>query len=767
MAQNRTRPAPQPDAARTLADMQGESIMQAAHQAQVTFYLTGQNTGEGLDAVAGLGLCPALFSGYRDLTALRYDFPLVLLPDGSDAGAVRSLTELFDAALEGEVVPDRLRHHAERMEREMRRVAAADGGGRFPALWETAAQRLTAHPDDGLADDLAHLRAKLPADGEVADCDASLPKRLFSHAAAAVHRRKAARFRADLTRLIQKLSDILAADFARSDVGHSAENLRAAIGEPQAQAFDFAAMSRMLASISPPSLLPDSRRERIRWLLSVLQSQRFYAPPQQAGAPPQALPGYGFAFDSCGRALEAWHERLPKLVELIKAMAIAELEVKGEYREADHDAVFANFGANRVGAAELAVFPDYLVRLDADSLSPAEFTRVLEALATGLPLKLLLQTDDILAPLADDPTRALLGLSGRTLASAAISLGETFVLQSSASNLLRLRERLFAGLAGPGPALFSVFSGASSHAGDIPPYLVGAAAMESRAFPAFVYDPSAGADCAARFSVAGNPQAEQDWPVHKLAYEDADHQSVAETVAFTAADFLACDRRYAAHFARVPRAVWNGQMVAAAEAIAHGTDTVAGDVPYLLMVDAGNRLQKVMADDCMIREARRVGAMWRGLRELGGIRNSHAEALLAREQAVWEEAQRQREIAAVPAVAVAAAEAVTPAAAPAGVPAAAATQMAEVAAEPERSPDEPYIETARCSSCNECTQINDKMFAYNKDKQAYIKDLSAGTYRQLVEAAESCQVSVIHPGKPRDPKEPGLDELLKRAEPFL
>jgi hypothetical protein len=59
------------------------------------------------------------------------------------------------------------------------------------------------------------------------------------------------------------------------------------------------------------------------------------------------------------------------------------------------------------------------------------------------------------------------------------------------------------------------------------------------------------------------------------------------------------------------------------------------------------------------------------------------------------------------------------------------------------------------------------MFAYNENKQAYIADPSAGTYRQLVEAAESCQVSVIHPGKPRDPGEPGLEELLLRAEPFL
>ena len=37
----------------------------------------------------------------------------------------------------------------------------------------------------------------------------------------------------------------------------------------------------------------------------------------------------------------------------------------------------------------------------------------------------------------------------------------------------------------------------------------------------------------------------------------------------------------------------------------------------------------------------------------------------------------------------------------------------------------------------------------------------------IVEAAESCQVSIIHPGKPRDAAEPGLDDLVKRAQPFL
>jgi hypothetical protein len=50
--------------------------------------------------------------------------------------------------------------------------------------------------------------------------------------------------------------------------------------------------------------------------------------------------------------------------------------------------------------------------------------------------------------------------------------------------------------------------------------------------------------------------------------------------------------------------------------------------------------------------------------------------------------------------------------------------------------------------------------------QAEIADPDGGTYREIVEAAESCQVSIIHPGKPRNPDEPNLEDLIARAEPF-
>jgi ferredoxin len=131
--------------------------------------------------------------------------------------------------------------------------------------------------------------------------------------------------------------------------------------------------------------------------------------------------------------------------------------------------------------------------------------------------------------------------------------------------------------------------------------------------------------------------------------------------------------------------------------------------------------------------------------------------LLERERLLWsEERPRQFEPAPAQTQPVAEPEVEAPPASPA----------AEEPVE-EPAPDAPYIETPRCTSCDECTQINPRMFVYDDNKQAFIADAGAGTYRELVEAAESCQVCIIHPGKPLDPSEPGLEELLKRAEPFL
>lgn len=736
--------------------------MNAEHQAHVAFYLTGRRPADQLDAVEALHLRPALFARYRELGELRYDFPLVLATGRRGEPFVEPLSGVIDDAL-GEAArggdAERVRKHALRLEREIRALVALGAKGPLTALWDRAADALGRGTDQSLADSLQRARRALTVDGELADCDAALPVRVVRHAWDRVQRDKTAAFGKNLARLIVGLSDILKSDFERSAAGRSALHLRQSVGGAHGDVFDFDAMSRMLTAALPNDLFPDSRRRRIRGLLAVLGAQRFFPAPQESADNAHGTQPYSFVFDTCAAALAALRERMPQAVELARAIAIAELEIDGHYDEARHDALFEQFGANGLDPGDLAPFPDYLVCLNAGRMPAAEQSKLIEILSSGLPIKVLLQTDDILeeSPIGEGNLTA--GMRSRQVANMAIGLNEVYVMQSSASNLVRFRERIAKGLAYRGPALFSVFSGASGTACGLPPYLMAAAAMESRAFPAFAYDPSAGPNWASRFSLEANAQVDLDWPVQALSYEDEAHQTVSEDLAFTLVDFVACDPRYSKHFARVPRAKWNGSMIAVDESLAREKKGLPDKVPCLLMVDADNALQKVIVDERLIREARRCREMWHSLQELGGVHNSHAEKLLARERKAWEERTRGQAEAQAPGVAVAAAAAPAAPSVPEATPAAAE-------AEPERSPDEAYIETLRCSTCNECTQLNPKMFAYNENKQAYIADINAGTYAQLVEAAESCQVAVIHPGKPRNPDEPGLDALLKRAEPF-
>ncbi|HUG39569.1 MAG TPA: 4Fe-4S binding protein, partial [Longimicrobiales bacterium] len=100
------------------------------------------------------------------------------------------------------------------------------------------------------------------------------------------------------------------------------------------------------------------------------------------------------------------------------------------------------------------------------------------------------------------------------------------------------------------------------------------------------------------------------------------------------------------------------------------------------------------------------------------------------------------------------------------VEAPAPTRVAESVDEADGLAMEPYIESARCTTCNECTNLNNRLFKYNDAKQAYIADPKAGTFAELVMAAERCPAAIIHPGTPLNPKEKDLGKWVKRAEPF-
>lgn len=708
---------------------------------QLAFFATGR-CAEGLGPATGL--VPASLAPYRDLARLRHDFPLVLVRGPKGPAPAESLAAVVDRVLR-EVAPrgmegERLRRQALRLEREIRARVATGESGALSEMWGDAAARVGSRAGETVEEVLRFAATALGCDGEVVGCDAGMPARLLAHAWEIAHAGKSRAFRARVDALVVRLDDILRAAFVHSAAGASAGALRAAMGGARADEFDFDTMSRLVGRRAPPDELPASRRGRIEWALAVLREQRFYPDPRTASDP-----GFGFRFRDCAAAATAFRERLPALVQAVKALAVAELEAEGRYDEARHDPVFEGFAEHSLAADDLALFPDYLVCVEPLRNAASENAPLMEMLSSGLPVKVLVENGDALEEAAIGSARLAFGVRASRLAMTATSLGGVFALQAPASSLHALRERVAAGMRHRGPALFSVFAGAEQPAAGLPAYLTAAAALTARAFPAFCYDPLAGDNLAARFAFEGNPDPEADWPLAPVEYSDEELQRVVERNAFTFADFALCDRRYASHFAAVPRERWHSGLVPVADWLALDAADAAQCVPYLLAVDADDGVHRVLVDARLMDAVRRCRTLWHRLQEMGGIPHSRAEP--------------------APTGACPGPGPGQPGAGPGTgpeLPAPAAASEPAAAADP----DKPWIETARCPSCNECQLINDKLFLYDENKQAYLGELKAGTYRQMVEAAEACQVSIIHPGKPWDPKEAGLDELVERARPF-
>src|SRR5215471_19303704 len=60
-------------------------------------------------------------------------------------------------------------------------------------------------------------------------------------------------------------------------------------------------------------------------------------------------------------------------------------------------------------------------------------------------------------------------------------------------------------------------------------------------------------------------------------------------------------------------------------------------IPYLWAVDADDRLHRVIIDAQLMHATRRCLLLWHRLQEHAGIHDSHAEQLLAKEKAAWEQ----------------------------------------------------------------------------------------------------------------------------------
>jgi pyruvate-ferredoxin/flavodoxin oxidoreductase len=393
-----------------------------------------------------------------------------------------------------------------------------------------------------------------------------------------------------------------------------------------------------------------------------------------------------------------------------------------------------------------------------------------------------------------------------------------FVLQASQANPAHLLGGVLKGLQSHHPTVLSLHCPCPPEhgIGDDQPPDAAKLALESRAYPVLVYDPDSGDTLADRLDLDGNPSIDDTWPEYDLTYVDDEGNEQTLTLPLTIADWAATEARFKKHFRRIKTDVDSDELMPFHEFLAASGDDREGRTPFIYMLEADGKLGRVSASREMVELAEDRLDVWNLLKEMAGLDaevsaeaeaeyqqqaeqiKAEYEAKLADLKAKFPQviARRlaegliragngQRTIAellnevqampiepltfeggmdfggggggaavAVPAAAAAATEAPATAAAPTAVE------------EEEGLALEPYIDSARCTTCEECIKVNKKMFVYNDKKQAYIKNAKAGPYKDLVVAAERCPVRIIHPGTPLNPKEKDLEKWMKRAEPF-
>jgi ferredoxin len=421
-------------------------------------------------------------------------------------------------------------------------------------------------------------------------------------------------------------------------------------------------------------------------------------------------------------------------------------------------------------------------------MDETQLAAITEILKTDLPIKIILLNNDVIDEsglLPDQPTWST------KFASMAIALNNVYVFQSAIADGELFANGIINGLKYNGPALFNIYTGGSQESfSSLPLELVSSLAVESRAFPTLIYDPAKSSDWGLRFNIHDNPQFENDWISEKFIYQDSGGNETSIDLAFTLVDFLAADSRFSDHFLYLPRSRWHENMVLVQDYLKLNAEESKYKLPYILMTGEDSTLFRVIPSSFIIRMALSWLDIWRSLQEIGLFKEERSRLDEQKRQEIEKVEQKYQKESGksenelkkqiisnlltrllsgdlkspidVSAPAVPMDTTSGPAAETVEKPA------AEVSEEKEEVSEiaDPYIDTPLCTSCNECTNINSRMFAYNENKQAYIKDAKAGTFKELVKAAEKCPARIIHPGKPKNPNEPGLDKLIKRAEKF-
>lgn len=504
--------------------------------------------------------------------------------------------------------------------------------------------------------------------------------------------------------------------------------------------------------------------------------------------------------------------------EFIKFKRVAELELKNEYRTNAHDDYFAHFSWEDFSEEEMQACPVFVLIAEDHSLFKHSYHKLISMFSRGIPFKIV-AVRSLNQTHMDIKDQKNFPVSVAEIGFMMFAHRNIFVHQCTAVTPIELQRGMQDAVQLFTPAFIYLLEETESDA--TYSYLKMSALVEGRDFPGFTFRGLSGTPWSSRFDIHNNPQQTLDWPKHSRKIKDAGSLEQDWELDFTFPDLLVLDSQLRDQIMAVPNEFWDEDLITVTDYLKNDSVKNIGKVPFIWMIDTSNVLQKVAVSWNLIVAAGKRLDYWRFLQENSGINNILVNKAIERTKAelnasfetriaAMEEAQQQAvenarteeaeqvmehltsvlldlDLTSIPDVSSTSGNSggkvsqnlastenkdekkdALPKIDDQGksLPGKIESSVKEAEEEEIVLSNDPYIETAMCTSCNECIQRNGVMFKYNSDKLAYLADPKAGTYKDLVEAAEACPVAIIHPGSPLDPSEAGLEELLERAKKF-
>ncbi|NOQ34830.1 MAG: pyruvate ferredoxin oxidoreductase, partial [Methylococcaceae bacterium] len=498
--------------------------------------------------------------------------------------------------------------------------------------------------------------------------------------------------------------------------------------------------------------------------------------------------------DAPSLAMGIFEGHMVKMADGFKAVRMAELEIAGKYDKEEQKHFFTYFDWNQFSEEEYRLCPPVVTVGGDGAMYDIGFQNLSRCLMSGMPIKVLILdtqvysntggqacTSGFIGQVSDMAPygKEWKGKTERRKEMSLLAMGHrtAYTLQSSIAHTNHLLEGYIDGLNYRGPAVFNIYAvcqpehGVADDAAEMQSKL----AVEARAYPLMSFDPQLGDNWDTSMSLQGNPDLDKDWTTYTLKYVDEYGMDGTMDVPLTFADWALTEGRFRKHFKIVPPSQWNDDMVEIAKFIDLSSDEKADSIPFLYAVHPEtNTLIRVVIDPEIVHSTIERRDFWRTLKGIAGLNREVIDPVAIAAQAKAEVAQSLAAslmnlaggegntlsdfITAAPPVAVA----------PVGSAPTAATTPAATAPAPaaQGGSDAVWIETPDCTTCDECVDIAPAIFQYNEDKKAVVINPTAGTYEQIVKAAEKCTAVIIHPGTPWNPDEPNLEKLIKRAEKF-